>query len=197
MLFIKGADWSGCLIAAVDHGYDLCIEACIEPDIFIGDKDSLQGKVSSGIRTVRLDKKKDVSDTFEAARILSEEFDKIYVVNGSGGRPDHYYFNMMMPLYFKTDIYLVSPQGTLFHRKPGKRWMLDLDKEETFSLLPVGRCRGITLEGCEYPLSSAEAESDSYTLSNISTGDTMLYYESGKLLIYREGIPRDMGKRQG
>ena len=82
------------MVVAADSGYDLARSAGVEPDLLVGDMDSiadfagamrrLQGRVE------RYERQKDETDTEIGLRILHERgFRDITLVGGGGGRMDH------------------------------------------------------------------------------------------------------------
>ena len=78
------------LVIAADAGLPYAREYGFEPDVIIGDFDSL-GYVPEGGSVIRLPVRKDVTDTrFAVELALEKGFRVIYIYGGLGGeRPDH------------------------------------------------------------------------------------------------------------
>lgn len=83
-------------VMAVDGGYASLKDAGIEPDMALGDFDSL-GYIPKGIRVVRFSSHKDESDMELALkRVKSMKFDSVVVFGALGRRLDHTLANMQV-----------------------------------------------------------------------------------------------------
>lgn len=77
------------LVIAADAGFFLCEKLNIEPDILLGDFDSL-GYVPNAKEIIKHPVKKDDTDTLLAIRVGFERGYKRFVIyGGAGGRQDH------------------------------------------------------------------------------------------------------------
>lgn len=151
---------SGRLVIAADGGFRYTAALGLEPDIIIGDMDSVRREdVPPG--AILYPSHKDDTDMMLAVKkglaLGAEEF---FIFGGLGGRLDHTYANI------QTLAYLAE------HGVPG--WLLDrnhrvclLEKGELtlspeYRYLSVfaygGVCSGVSITGAEYPLEDAVLE---------------------------------------
>jgi thiamine pyrophosphokinase len=161
----------------------------------VGDFDSLEPEILAdfekrGIEISRHPVEKDEID-FELALKMARRkgYEDIDVLGALGGRWDMTFANLFLPrssawgsgrIRFRHgpwNFFLISgPTEFVKHGKPG----------DLFSLLPVGEdVRGVTLEGCYYPLHNEVLRAGfSRGLSNRLTAPTVrLKFGSGALLI--------------
>lgn len=83
-------------IIAADGGYRYLLEAGIEPDVIIGDFDSL-GVVPDGENVVKLNPVKDITDMHAACKIgIEKGFSEIHFYGACGGRFDHTLANIQL-----------------------------------------------------------------------------------------------------
>jgi len=150
---------AGDLVIAADAGYRTCRMLGIEPDLLIGDFDSME-QPEDFPRVRRVPVEKDDTDTMLAIRTaLAEGCDEIVIYGGTGGtRLDHTLANL---------------QSLLYRRRRGARgWLHDrnflwtvvenetLSFERTvekglFSMFCLGdRAEGVDLAGLQYPLTN-------------------------------------------
>ena len=92
----------GDLIIAADAGYQTCRELGIEPDLVLGDFDSMPVPEHAG-EIIRLPVEKDDTDTIAAVRTALENSCKaIFIYGGTGGkRLDHTLANLQTLLYIR------------------------------------------------------------------------------------------------
>lgn len=96
--FIFGALDTRCLyekpgegdrIIAADRGYDVAVSLGIAPDLVVGDFDS-RGEAPKGVDVVRLNVRKDDTDTEHAVNLALEQGYRDFVIYGAaGGQLDH------------------------------------------------------------------------------------------------------------
>lgn len=151
---------SGDLVVAADAGYRICLREKIEPDLLLGDFDSMEPP--AGFANVRrLPVEKDDTDTLAALKAgLEQGCDTFYIYGGTGGK--------------RLDHTLANLQSLLFLRRRGARGFLyDNDFLWTvienealavpktvewglFSAFCLGdRAEGVDEEGFQYPLKNA------------------------------------------
>ena len=83
-------------IIAADGGYDLLKKHNIEPDIIVGDFDSVSSTVNHNF-TIKYPAEKDDTDSFLAYKLGYEKgYRKFVVYGGTGGRMDHTIANIQM-----------------------------------------------------------------------------------------------------
>lgn len=193
----------GDLVIACDAGFAYAQQLGILPDLIVGDFDSAADageEVLRGIneiakaspkRIVRLDVKKDDTDTLRAVKIgLSKGYKKFYLYGAMGGRRlDHSLANIQTLLYIKRHgaagyimeqetMVLVAENETIkFHR--GNSGYISV-----FSLSEAAK--GVTLKGLMYNISDAELTNDfPLGVSNefIIDEEAEITVEDGSLLI--------------
>ena len=85
------------LVIAADRGLDYALAAGITPDIAVGDFDSAESSVPSGVECVRVSPIKDDTDTILAANTAIEHgCDELRFFCALGGRLDHTFANIQV-----------------------------------------------------------------------------------------------------
>lgn len=185
-----------CLIAA-DRGVEFFMGTELEPDVAVGDFDSLSAEGAKYMETLkhteirRLKPEKDDSDTQSAANYAIEQgTERIVILGATGNRIDHLMANFGLLMLGKTkqvQIVLVDAYNYMSLIESGTI----LKKEEQFgkyvSFFPIeGEVTGLTLKGFKYPLNSytLKVEDSGLTVSNeISDPEAEVTFETGKLLM--------------
>lgn len=151
-------------IIAADRGLDALLRNDLLPTRILGDYDStkIREKLKDyeilGIPVEKYPAEKDFTDTEAALDVaVSIGSNKIHVLGATGGRLDHFLFNVSgLLIALKKGVYadLMDPQNVIrLADKP-----FSLKKGETFgkyvSLMPLGdKVEDLTMEGFKYPLS--------------------------------------------
>ncbi len=181
------------IIAAADSGIESAIKAGIEPDIVLGDMDSLVDRgLLNGFPAERkriLPTDKDETDTEYGLRLL-QEMGCTYVViaGGGGGRMDHalaiaMLFERENPpgrwITEKEDISLVEGEMELPGRIGG-----------IVSLFPIGAAaEGLHSEGLKWPLDGLAFRRGYGGISNLIIGDKVrIRVGKGRLLMIKNYI---------
>lgn len=185
-----------CLIAA-DRGVEFFMGTDLEPDVAVGDFDSLSAKGAKYMETLkhteirRLKPEKDDSDTQSAANYAIEQgTERIMILGATGNRIDHLMANfglLMLGKIKQVQIVLVDAYNYMSLIESG----MIIKKEEQFgkyvSFFPIeGEVTGLTLKGFKYPLNSytLKVEDSGLTVSNeISDPEAEVTFETGKLLM--------------
>ena len=185
-----------CLIAA-DRGVEFFMGTDLEPDVAVGDFDSLSAEGAKYMETLkhteirRLKPEKDDSDTQSAANYAIEQgTERIMILGATGNRIDHLMANfglLMLGKIKQVQIVLVDAYNYMSLIESG----MILKKEEQFgkyvSFFPIeGEVTGLTLKGFKYPLNSytLKVEDSGLTVSNeISDPEAEVTLETGKLLM--------------
>ena len=185
-----------CLVAA-DRGVEFFMGTDLEPDVAVGDFDSLSAEGAKYMETLkhteirRLKPEKDDSDTQSAANYAIEQgTERIMILGATGNRIDHLMANFGLLMLGKTkqvQIVLVDAYNYMSLIESG----MILKKEEQFgkyvSFFPIeGEVTGLTLKGFKYPLNSytLKVEDSGLTVSNeISDPEAEVTFETGKLLM--------------
>ena len=163
--YVQERPESGDLIIAADAGLLTARRFGVEPAILVGDFDTLgEVRAGEGTEVVRLPAEKDMTDTQYAVELaLRAGVREIVIVGGLEGRVDH----TLSLLAILEKLWGAKKRKTNERRIPailtnGKNRVrffrdsgaiLGRGQYRYFSLLAADeRAKGITLEGCKYPL---------------------------------------------
>ena len=153
----------------VDHGVLVLLEHDIEPNLALGDFDSVTSEelkmIQSKLPEVSLfPPEKDETDLELAIDwAIRQRPENIYLFGATGGRMDHFLANIqllqkerVLQCVKETNIYIMDEKNSLTVKTPGTYPInADLTKKY-FSLLAVTKeVSGITLTGFKYPLNQA------------------------------------------
>lgn len=185
-----------CLVAA-DRGVEFFAGTDMEPDVAVGDFDSLSEKGAEYMETlvhtkvIRLKPEKDDSDTQSAVNYaISQGAEKILILGATGNRIDHLMANFGLLILGRikhTQIILADAYNYMTLIESGTI----LKKEEQFgkyvSFFPIeGDVCGLTLRGFKYPLNGycLRAADSGLTVSNeIREAEAEVTFDSGSLLM--------------
>ena len=151
------------LVIAVDGGINYCSVLEIEPDILLGDFDSvneaqreaiMQMKEEAPERVVVLKPEKDDTDMLATLRLgLEKGYDYFLIYGGCGGRVEHTIANIQCLLFLKNRGavgYLMDGSGMMFVMKD-EEVKLRENLEGYFSLFCLGKeAKGVTIRGMKY-----------------------------------------------
>lgn len=160
-------------VIAVDGGLGYCGILEVEPDLILGDFDSVSEREAEAIevleqkipnRIIRLPREKDDTDMLAALKEgLARGYRQFRIYAGTGGRLDHTLANIQCLLFLKKNGaagYLVDGTGMILvleneavHFQKNLEGYLSL-----FSL--VEESRDVTIEGMKYPLKNAVVKND-------------------------------------
>ena len=157
------------LVIAVDGGLPRLLAQGIEPDLILGDFDSLGEELfplleklerTGGKKVLRLPREKDDTDTIYAARLCLEQGYRDFLIYGAlGGRLDHTMANIQTLAWLRdreARAYLVG-RTTLVSVLSGEKVTFPENFEGIFSLFALdSSVTGVTLEGMKYPLQDGE-----------------------------------------
>lgn len=152
-------------LIAVDGGLSYCGILEAEPDLILGDFDSLtEGEVQAlkilekeiPERIIRLRPEKDDTDMLYALKwALDQGYREFRLYGATGGRLEHTFANIQCLLYLKNHGavgYLMDGNGMILVLKnEAVRFQADL--EGYLSLFALGECaKGVNIRGMKYPL---------------------------------------------
>ncbi|MBO5259591.1 MAG: thiamine diphosphokinase [Agathobacter sp.] len=183
-------------IVAVDSGLNFFYQAGIEPDIVVGDFDSVGADVldfyrdHEHVEICMLNPEKDDTDTeFSIREAIRRGANKITLMGGTGTRIDHLLGNVSLlgiGLEENVSIELVDPYNRIRMVDQG----IEIRKKEQFgnflSVIPYSdTVTGVTLEGVKYPLTNHTMGGyNSLGISNEIVADTAkISFEKGILLV--------------
>ena len=170
-------------ILAADGGADKARAAGIQPDLVIGDLDSLASAPEQVLRVPRQDN----TDLEKALDWLTaHRAGRVCIVGSVGGRWDFSIGNFLsvysylpaLDIYFAGDGWKIV-HGTQKAVRPGAR----------VSLIPFTACTRVNLSGTQYPLTNAQLAlgHTGRTLSNCAQqAQITVQFESGFMLLYIE-----------
>ena len=159
-------------VIAVDGGLGYCGILNVEPDIIIGDFDSVSDGEREAIealeqqipeRIIRLKPEKDDTDMLAALKLaLDKGYTEFRIYAGTGGRFDHTLANIQCLLYLKNHGatgYLVDGSGMILVLQ-NEAVHFNKNLEGYLSLFALGKeAKGVTIRGMKYTL-------DNYTMKN-------------------------------
>ncbi len=177
------------LIVCADGGANHALARGVTPHLIIGDLDSLTDRtaaVLSGVEKIRVTSQENTDLEKVLDYLLAHGITRAVVTGATGRRPDHTFanFSILARYHSRLDLLFVDTwcrmeivDGTVRR---------DLAPGTTLSLLPLGRCEGVTTKGLAYPLDNAvlepgvrESISNRVSASPVEVGLTL-----GKLLFF-------------
>ena len=178
MALIRSDDF----IVAADGGAIHCLQLGIQPNIVIGDFDSLDREnlsrlEASGVELIRHPARKDYTDLELALEhALHIGASQILILGALGNRWDQTLANLLLPAsaeYSTMDIRLVDGQQEIFLVKGGHRTVIQGKPGDILSLIPLyGDANGITTQGLEYALDEGTLKFGSTRgISNVLLGN--------------------------
>ena len=142
-------------ILAADGGYRHCLAVGLQPDLLLGDFDSLD-KLPSELESKKFPIEKDDTDTMLAIKLgLNLGHRTFHLYGGTGGRMDHTLANLQALAYLAQEGargYLYD-RGYIFTAIKDDRLALPARKEGIFSVFCLGsKAQGVSIRGAQYPL---------------------------------------------
>ncbi|WP_049960221.1 thiamine diphosphokinase [Pseudobutyrivibrio sp. LB2011] len=182
--FISKLDEASLSIIACDSGYENCLDIGQEPDIVIGDfdsisKDAYEKLQHSNAEVIKLNPVKDDTDIEAALNIAIRKSmvgDYIYLLGATGKRLDHFLGNVNllgMGCLKQRKVVIVDEYNYIQMISAGQ--VLNLSREGAeaqfghyISIFPYGgKATGVTMTGFKYPLENATIEGfNTLTVSN-------------------------------
>ena len=195
----KVFDHADCIWAGVDKGVLTLLEAGIQPDIGIGDFDSVSDKEwnkiqNSGIKLLKAKSEKDETDLEMAVNwAISKQPEQIHLYGATGGRIDHFLGNLQLllkPVLEGIDIpiFIEDKQNFLFAAGPGNHAAAKMEGYKYISFVPITpTVEGLSLQGFKYPLDdTALSFGSTLCISNEFEKDTGHFsFTKGILMVVR------------
>lgn len=189
---LKDAD----IIVAADSGFDSALKMGINPDVVIGDMDSIKDvnmldRYPSD-KVFRFPEDKDTTDTELGISYLQEnKFDKIVIIGGGGGRVDHFLgIVFLFDRDFSPDIWYTN--STRLQKITGHIQIPSM-KGKTVSFFPVGKgqCRMKSI-GLKWSLDNLTWNRGDMGISNLAIDDPF-YIEmfEGKMIMVNQLEEKD------
>lgn len=176
------------LVIAADGGANAARRLGIHPHVIIGDLDSVRNATRRffSSSTIIQVKRQDNTDLEKALDYLkSRRIRRAFIIGATGRRIDFTFGNLSvvwnyapgMDITFVGDGWMAMPveSGKKIKAKPGT----------TISLIPFGRCSGITLKGLHYSLSNATMKVGEIGVSNVvKRSPFSVTVRKGKMLVF-------------
>jgi len=181
-------------ILCADGGYAYALSEGIQPDVIIGDFDSLEGSpddINPGnhCSVIRLAAEKDDTDTMICLKYgIEKGYDNFFVIGGLGGRLDHTFANLQTMSYaidHQKEIWFLDGKNRATLRNPGKLSVQRLEDFKISLFAFTDSCHGVCISGVKYPLTDCLlANSFPLGVSNEFREDLAeIRHTDGKLLI--------------
>lgn len=179
----------GDLVIAADGGLDHCGGAGIDPDLFIGDMDSLTSPLPEDLERITFPTRKDYTDMHLAyLEGKKRGYTDFELYGGTGGRGDHTFANISLLLSMaeegcrgrmisEREVYTVIKNGSI---------TIEGEAGAYLSVFAIGGiAEGVTLEGLDYEVKSIALTPDfPLGVSNKFTENVAkISVKSGALLI--------------
>ncbi len=163
------------IIVAADSGFDTAVKMGINPDIIIGDMDSIDGMDMligyPSDSVLRFPEDKDSTDTELGISYLQKNmFNNIVIIGGGGGRMDHFLgIFFLFDRDFSPDIWYTH--STRFQKITGSMQIPSM-AGRTVSFFPLGndRCK-MKSRGLKWSLNNMEWGRGDMGISNIAVED--------------------------
>lgn len=165
------------LIIAADAGFLTAQKLGLVPQVVLGDFDSLgEPDVPRGTELIRVPAEKDETDTQLAVRLALERgATDITIVGGLGGRLDH----TLSSVAILEDLHARHVQAVMTDGKNRVRFLrndsaliLRSDMKYLSLIAADPTVKGVTLEGCKYPLKNARiSRRNQFAVSNEIVGN--------------------------
>ena len=185
-------------IVAADSGYDLALSLGVEPDLIVGDMDSVRAERLPAGRVRRFPRDKDHTDTELGLHALQElGCDRVVIAGGGGGRLDHLLFiaglfeRETLPICWITaHEHVEAIRGTAAYFG----WV-----GQTVSFLPLSGGAAIERSaGLRWPLDGLRWRPGEGGVSNVITASPMrVTMAEGALLMIRSFAVHEIGLRPG
>ena len=154
---------------AADSGYHNALLLGDKVDILLGDLDSIKADIPDGVELVKVPAEKDFSDAQLAiSAALEKGADEIVIIGGISGRLDHTLANLSLlaPLQ-KAHVYAYITDGyNRVRYLESTSTLVARSQFKYLSILPIDeKLKGVSIEGCKYPLENATLTKQNASLS--------------------------------
>ncbi len=148
-------------IVCADGGADRALQRGLQPDVIIGDMDSVSPAArASFVRAQWIQVQDQESNDLEKALefVIAQGMGAAIVAGATGRRADHTLANFSILARYHDRIQLQFVDDHCRMRILSGETSLPLPVGRTLSLMPLGRCEGITTAGLAYPLHDESLE---------------------------------------
>lgn len=173
-------------IVALDGAYERVKKLQIQPDLVIGDFDSIEDVEMLEHTTYIRDKSQETTDLEKAINhLVKKKYSAINVVWATGKRLDHTLNNFhLLAKYTDTNIVLYDNHSKAFVLP--EKYSKVYKKGSKLSLVPLHSCVGITTKNLVYPLTGETlsiGQRSGTSNSVLKDGEVTISYLSGTLVL--------------
>ena len=171
----------------VDSNLSIFRELDIEPDIIIGDLDTVDINKSSSKSTIVNEEDQNKTDLEKSLDYcIAQNIKDIYIIGATGERDDHSLANIMIAQQYSDtlNIEMISNFFQIFFVN-GSKEILE-KKSRNLSMISLIADNKITTSGLEYNLSDQKLNSFSHGISNRIISDKCLIKAKEKLILFIE-----------
>ena len=169
----------------VDSNLSFFKELDVEPDIIIGDLDTVDINKSSSKSTVVKEEDQNKTDLEKSLDYcIAQNIKDIYIIGATGKRDDHSFANIMIAQQYSDtlNIEMISNFFQIFFVN-GSKEILE-KKSRNLSMISLISDNKITTSGLEYNLSDQKLNSFSHGISNRIISDKCLIKAKKKLILF-------------
>ena len=148
-------------IVCADGGANKARKLGIHPDVIIGDLDSISPstrKFFSRVKTIHVASQYSTDLEKALDYLIAHHYRNAVVVGATGGRPDHSLSNLSIFRKYRKRIRLIFSDSLCDIHLIDRKILFAASPGALVSLLPLGRCDGITTAGLKYPLRNESLE---------------------------------------
>ena len=171
----------------VDSNLSIFKELDVEPDVIIGDMDTVEINTASSKSTIVAVEDQNKTDLEKSLDYcIAQNIKNIYIIGATGERDDHSLANIMIAQQYSEtlNIEMISNFFQIFFVN-GSKEILE-KKHRNLSMISLIADNRITTSGLEYNLSDQKLNSFSHGISNQIISDKCLIKAKEKLILFIE-----------
>ena len=166
-------------IIGVDGGTKHLFDRSINPDVVLGDLDSIDTLLlerikSMNINFVHYEVNKDKTDFELSLDSIEKPSEKnIFLIGGEEGEVDHLFsiFSVLANFKYAENLRWLYQEKTILFRK---NITVEIKKGSKFSIIPITNLKSLTISGAEWGLNQEDIDAgSSKTLRNLSKSETI------------------------
>ena len=171
----------------VDSNLSIFRELDVEPDVIIGDMDTVEINTASSKSTIVVVEDQNQTDLEKSLNYcIAENIKNIYIIGSTGERDDHNLANILIAQQYSDilNIEIVTNYFQIFFVNESKEILEK--KHRNLSMISLIADNRITTSGLEYNLSDQKLNSFSHGISNQIISDKCLIKAKEKLILFIE-----------
>jgi thiamine pyrophosphokinase len=182
-----------CHIIAADGGANYLHSKRINPDVIIGDMDSLSSHATEyyrkkDVRFIRI-KEQETTDFEKSLNYCKTAgYKEVIVLGATSNRPDHTMNNFSVMKRYRNyfDVRIFTDEYEIFYAS--KSIVFTYGKNETLSMMAMPKAVGVSTKGLKYRLNDETLEFGirEGSLNESVSHEISISYKSGTLLIFRK-----------